>query len=230
MILPSDTDRIASIPDPDDPRNLPAAPEEKITGVILAGGKGRRMGGEDKGLLRINGRPLIQHIIDAVLPQVGSLLINANRNLESYRALGHPVIRDILGDYLGPLAGVVSAMQASDTPYLLTVPCDSPLVPVDLCARLYRELKATGADISIAHDGNRMQQVFALLRCELLSDLLSYLKSGGRKIDTWYGEHRLVLSDFSDRPDAFLNINKPEDFGALTAAERGAYSRRAGSS
>jgi molybdopterin-guanine dinucleotide biosynthesis protein A len=215
--------------DPTDQKNLPNVPRTEVTGVILAGGKGRRMGGEDKGLLLVDGRPLIRHIIDAVLPQVGCLLINANRNLESYRTLGHPVIRDILGEYLGPLAGVASAMQASYTPYLLILPCDSPLVPSNLCTRLYRELKATGAHISAAHDGNRMQQVFALLRRELLPDLLTYLESGGRKIDTWYGEHRLVLSDFSDKPDAFLNINELEDLRALTTAKRGTDSQCAGS-
>jgi molybdopterin-guanine dinucleotide biosynthesis protein A len=206
--------------DPTDRRNLPEAPQAEITGAILAGGKSRRMGGKDKGLLLVNGQPLIGHIIDALLPQVGSLLINANRNLDSYRTLGHAVITDILGHHLGPLAGIASAMRASDAAYLLTVPCDSPLVPLDLSTRLYRELKAAGADISAAHDGNRMQPLFALLRRDLLPDLLSYLERGERKTDAWYRQHRLVLSDFSDQPDSFLNINSPEDLRGLGALER----------
>lgn len=190
-------------------------PKADIAGVILAGGRGRRMGGRDKGLLPVDGRPLIAHIIDAILPQVGSLMISANRNLESYRAFAFPVVADDQGKYLGPLAGMASAMQSASTPYLLSVPCDSPLVPPDLCARLYIDLKKADADISVVHDGKRMQQVFALLRRGLLPDLLDYLGKGGRKIETWYGEHRLVLSDFSERPDAFLNINTSEELEAL---------------
>lgn len=195
-------------------------PKKGITGVILAGGKGRRAGGRDKGLLKVDGRPLISHIIDVVRPQVGSLVINANRNIDIYRALGYPVAQDRMGEFLGPLAGMASAMQDSDTPYLLSVPCDSPLVPADLCAKLYRALQAADADIGVAHDGTRMQPVFALLRRELLPDLRSYLDKGGRKIDTWYKEHRLALADFSDRPNAFLNINTCDELRTLEAMKR----------
>lgn len=194
---------------------LQVPPRSKITGVVLAGGLGRRMGGEDKGLLKINGRPLITHIIDIVRPQVGSVLINANRNLDSYRDFGLPVVQDMVGEFYGPLAGMASALQASDTPYLLTVPCDSPLLPVDLCTRLFRALKSADAEISVAHDGTRMQPMFALLRREVLQDLLVYLKHGGRKTDTWYAEHRFVLVDFSDRTGAFLNINTPAEWNTL---------------
>jgi len=201
-------------------------PKEQITGAILAGGKGRRIGGRDKGLLQIDGKPLIGHIIDIVRPQVGSLLINANRNIDTYRTFGHQVIPDMMGNFFGPLVGIASTMQHSDTPYLLSVPCDSPLVPADLCARLYRALKAADADISVAHDGTRLQPVFVLLRRELLPDLLHYLDKGGRKIDTWYAEHRLVVTDFSDRPDAFLNINTSEELRALEAAKHKARTNR----
>jgi len=191
-------------------------PKEKITGVILAGGKGRRMGGEDKGLLEIEGMPLVQRIGAVLQPQVGCLMINANRNLERYRAFGHPVIPDSLGDYFGPLAGVASALQVLDTPYLLTVPCDSPLLPHDLAARLYHALHRADAEISIAHDGSRRQPVFALLRREILPELLDYLNNGGRKLGSWYGERRLTQADFSDCTEAFLNLNTPAEWSDLT--------------
>lgn len=199
-----------------------AIPRDAITGVILAGGKGRRIGGRDKGLVQIDGRPLIAHIIDTLRPQVGRLVLNANRNIDRYRAFGYPVVQDALGDYFGPLVGMARAMQDTDTPYLLSVPCDSPLVPTDLCDRLYRAMQAADADISVVHDGTRMQQVFALLRCDLHGDLLGYLESGGRKIETWYAGHRLVSADFSDLPDAFLNLNTSEDFRAFEAMKRNA--------
>ncbi len=198
----------------------PHSPLQDVTGVILSGGMGRRMGGQDKGLLPIDGNVLVSHIINTISPQVSSLLINANRNLDNYRGFGHPVVQDMLGEYFGPLVGIASAMQVSETPYLLSVPCDSPLLPADLASRLYQALKKTDADISVAHDGTRLQPVFAMLKRALLPDLLDYLENGGRKIDTWYGEHSLVLVDFSDRPEAFLNINTPEELSQLEAVKR----------
>ncbi len=213
MRLPSDPATA-----PSSPHATPEIPTADITGVILAGGMGRRMGGRDKGLLEVGGRPLIAHIIDILRPQVGSLVINANRNLDAYRALGLPVIQDMLGEFFGPLMGMASTLQESDTPYLLTAPCDSPRAPTDLCARLYRAMEAADAEVSVAHDGTRMQPVFALLRRELLPDLLGYLENGGRKIDTWYAGHRLALADFSDQPEAFVNVNTPEEWAVLRAA------------
>lgn len=186
-------------------------PRQEITAVILAGGLARRMGGQDKGLMMLNGQPMIEHVIAALIPQVGTLLINANRNLETYRSYGYPVIEDMMGDYFGPLVGMASGVQAAATPYLLTVPCDSPLLHPALAEILFRVLEADQAEISVAHDGTRMQPVFALLRRELLPDLLAYLKNGGRKIDTWYAQHRLALADFSNWPDTFLNINTADD-------------------
>jgi molybdenum cofactor guanylyltransferase len=188
-----------------------ATPGKEITAVILAGGRARRMGGQDKGLLELAGRPMIEHIITVLAPQVSSLLINANRNLERYREYGLPVIPDLMGEFFGPLVGMASGMQAAKTRYLLTVPCDSPFVPAELAAILHDALQDNRAEISAAHDGQRIQPVFALLRCDLLPDLLAYLDQGGRKIDTWYARHRLALADFSRWPDAFLNINTPED-------------------
>jgi len=186
-------------------------PRPDITGVILAGGRSQRMGGEDKGLIRIDGRPMVDHIIRALSPQVGPLLINANRNLDDYRRFGYPVIPDIMGDFYGPLVGMASALQATETDYLLCVPCDSPLLPHNLAQDLYGALHAQQTEIGVAHDGVRMQPVFALLRRNLLADLLTYLEAGGRKIDTWYARHRLVMVDFSDRAETFFNINTQQE-------------------
>lgn len=205
--------------DPGNSNGVTGPIRREITGVILAGGLGRRMGEQDKGLLPLEGRPLVVHVIDVLRPQVGRLIISANRNLDRYRALGLPVVEDMVGEFFGPLVGMASAMRDASSPLVLAVPCDAPSVPADLCARLYRQMRATGADISVAHDGTRMQPVFALLRRDLLSDLLEYLNKGGRKIDTWYAKHRLVLTDFSDRPDAFLNINTPQELIAAESAK-----------
>jgi molybdenum cofactor guanylyltransferase len=181
------------------------------TAVILAGGMARRMGGQDKGLIGINGRPMIEYIIDALKPQVDHILINANRNIEQYERYGYPVIKDMMGDYFGPLVGMASGLQACNSDLVLSVPCDSPFVPPVLAARLNTALIENQADISVANDSERMQPVFALIRKHLLDSLLAYLNDGGRKIDTWYAEHELALADFSDWPDAFININTPED-------------------
>jgi len=186
-------------------------PGHDITAVILAGGKARRMGGEDKGLIELHGRPLLDYIIAGLRPQTGRILVNANRNLARYRAFGFPVVTDLMGDFFGPLVGMATGMQAADTPFILAVPCDSPFVPARLCELLSHALEKEDADISVAHDGVRMQPVVALLRCGLLPDLLSYLEEGGRKIDTWYAQHRLAQADFSASPDVFLNLNTPED-------------------
>lgn len=190
-------------------------PVADISGVILAGGRARRMGGTDKGLIALNGRPMVEHIIDAVRAQVGTLMINANRNLDDYARYGLPVVKDRMGEYFGPLVGMASALEASTTPYLLTVPCDSPLIPADLAARLYRAMQDADAQISVVHDGERMQPVFALLRRELLPSLLAYLEAGGRKIDTWYARHRLALADFSDCRELSLNVNTPDEQARL---------------
>ena len=188
-----------------------AIPCNYITAVILAGGMARRIDGQDKGLITLHGRPMVDYIISALQPQAGHILINANRNAEQYAAFGLPVIADMLGDYFGPLVGMASGMNATDTSYIVTAPCDSPFIPGNLVEMLYRALAENEADISVAHDGERMQPVFALLRCSLLPGLLAYLDEGGRKIDTWYGQQRLALADFSGSPDTFLNLNTPED-------------------
>ena len=169
------------------------------------------MDGADKGLITLHGRTMVDYIITALRPQAGDIMINANRNPEQYGAYGLPVIADMLGDYFGPLVGMATGMHTTDKPYIVTVPCDSPFIPDTLVETLYRALDEDRADISVAHDGARMQPVFALLRCELLPGLLSYLDGGGRKIDSWYRQHTLALADFSGSPDTFLNLNTPED-------------------
>jgi molybdenum cofactor guanylyltransferase len=195
----------------------PPLPREDITAVILAGGRAKRMQGQDKGLAELLGRPLLDYIIAGLRPQVDTILVNANRNLEHYREFGYPVIEDILDNYCGPLAGMATAMQAAATPLLLTVPCDSPFVPAHLVETLYRAIAETGAGISVAYDGERMQPVHALLRCELLPDLLDYLGSGERKVHAWYAQHRPALAGFSTSPEAFLNLNTPQDKRKLEA-------------
>ncbi len=187
-------------------------PRQDITGVVLAGGRARRMGGEDKGLIRVDGEAMVVHALRGLAPQVGTLLVNANRNQERYAELGGcDVIADADGDYAGPLAGMASAMGRATTRYILTVPCDSPLLAAHLGERLFGALLADDAEISVAHDGTRMQPVFALLECALGQSIVDYLASGGRKIDAWYAQRRLAIADLSADPDMFLNINTPQD-------------------
>ena len=189
-----------------------------ITGVILAGGRARRMGGEDKGLLAFHGRPMIERIIAALRPQVAAVLINANRNLDRYRRYGHAVVSDGVKDYPGPLAGMLSGMAAADTDYILTLPCDSPYVAPDLARRLAAKLQAERARLCVAHDGARLQPVFALLHTGLLDSLQSYLAAGERKIDRWYERHQPAVAGFSDRPETFININTRDELISLQTA------------
>ena len=187
-----------------------------ITGVVLAGGRATRMGGEDKGLVLLAGHHMIEYVVQALRPQVGTLLVNANRNAERYAELtGAAVVADTVAGFAGPLAGMASAMTKADTALLLTVPCDSPLVAPDLAARLLQALRRAGADIAVARDTERLQPVFALLRTALLPDLAAALREGERKIDRWYARHALVEVDFGDRASMFLNINTPGERDAL---------------
>jgi len=182
-----------------------------VTGVVLAGGLARRMGGHDKGLIAFNGRPLIEYVLPRLAMQVHDLVINANRNLEIYAKYGWPVIKDDLDGYHGPLAGMAACLARVNTPYLATVPCDTPYMPSDLIARLRRDLIANDAEICVAHDGLRIQPVFALLKAGLQDSILDYLRSGDHRTDLWFSRHRLTLSDFSNAQEAFFNINHPED-------------------
>jgi molybdenum cofactor guanylyltransferase len=191
--------------------------EKDITSVILAGGQGRRMGGQDKGLIEINGRVLVAILIDQLEPQVSNILINANRNRERYQGFGYPVVSDQLDDYQGPLAGFACAMNVVDTDFILTLPCDGPLLAADYVARFIASQAQTGASICVADDGKRLQPVHALIRVDLLPGLNEFLNSGDRKIDRWYAIHDFVHTDFSDRADMFRNINTPSDQESMQA-------------
>lgn len=182
-----------------------------VTGVILAGGKARRMGGEDKGLISFKHKPLISYVIHALKSQADQLIINANRNINSYQSFGYPVIEDTLDNFCGPLAGMLSAMQTVNTDYILTAPCDSPDISLQLRQRMMEALLLEQADIAVAHDGERIQPVFSLIPCRLKNELEHYLEQGGRKIDLWLAQYKMAVVDFSDQPETFLNFNHPED-------------------
>ena len=199
---------------------LPNIPQD-VTAVILAGGMGRRMGGQDKGQIKINDRTLIQYVIEAIRPQVNTILINANRNHDLYSQFGYPVLSDQLADFQGPLAGFSAGMQAATTSHIVTVPCDGPMLAPDLVKRLQQALRETDATIAVAHDGHRLQPVYALLPVDLLTSLTIFLENGQRKIDQWYAEHTMALADFSDTPHTFVNINTPDDRHRLE--EKGLY-------
>ena len=189
----------------------------QITGVILAGGRGSRMGGVDKGLQNFQGVPLGLHALLRLSPQVGQVMLNANRNLAAYEAFGAPVWPDgaALGEYAGPLAGFITALAHCDTPYLLTVPCDTPLFPPDLAARLAEALARENADIAVAsareEDGQcRAQPVFCLMAASLLESLTAFTQGGGRKIDAWTAQNKTVSVAFDSPGDdtrAFFNAN-----------------------
>ncbi|MFL6712643.1 MAG: molybdenum cofactor guanylyltransferase MobA [Sulfurifustis sp.] len=191
------------------------AVRENITGVILAGGRGSRMGGDDKGLVTLNGKPMVWHVMTRLRPQVGALLISANRNQERYAAFGVPVVPDLLPDFQGPLAGIASALQHAQTAYVVTAPCDSPLIGPDLVTRLARALVVESAEVAVAHDGSREHPVFLLLERALAPSLTAFLSAGERKIDRWFARHRVARADFSDCPDAFLNVNDAAERRAL---------------
>jgi molybdopterin-guanine dinucleotide biosynthesis protein A len=185
--------------------------QDQITGVILAGGRGTRMGGADKGLQNFRGMPMAMFTLMRLMPQVSEIMINANRNLAAYESFGVPVWPDSLSDYAGPLAGVLTALERCETDYLVTVPCDTPLFPQDLVARLAEALEQQDAEIATAsapeEDGQmRAQPVFSLVRRELMESLVRFTQGGGRKIDAWTGQHRTVLVPFADA-GAFRNAN-----------------------
>lgn len=186
-----------------------------ITGIILAGGQGRRMGGADKGLVELEGRPMVQHVIDRFAPQVDALVINANQNVEVYRTLGYPVISDAVGGFAGPLAGLHAGMSLAHTPLCATVPCDSPFLPSDLIARLQRGLHDAQAQLAVARTLDQPHPVFCLVERAVLAHLEAFLHGGGRKIDAWYATLRVTEVAFDDEADAFRNINTRDE---LTAA------------
>lgn len=183
----------------------------EITGVVLAGGQGRRMGGVDKGLQSLAGKPMVAWVVERLAPQVGPLLINANQNRERYAALGFPVLPDAIAGFAGPLAGLHAALSAANTPLVVTAPCDSPFLPADLVARLQAGLIDAGAELAVARTFDQPHPVFCLCRRDLLPHLQAYLQAGGRKIDHWYATLKVVEVAFDDEAEAFENINTAEE-------------------
>jgi molybdopterin-guanine dinucleotide biosynthesis protein A len=190
----------------------------QITGLIVCGGRGTRMGGADKGLQSFMDMPLALHALMRLAPQVGEVMINANRNLAAYESFGVPVWPDPIADYQGPLAGWLAGIERCETPYMAVVPCDSPCFPGDLVQRLTEALAREDADIAMAatqEDGRvQAQPVFCLLKTSLLESLLQYLNAGERKIDRWTARHRCVQVVFED-VQAFANANTLEELQRL---------------
>lgn len=186
-----------------------------ISAIILAGGRATRMGGVDKGMVSFCQKPLTSHIIDRLAPQVDEILINANRELASYQALGYRVFQDEIADFAGPLAGMQLGLKHARNDLVLTVPCDSPMLPQDLAARLHTALLAQQADIAIATSNGHSHPVFCLCRKSVLPSLDHYLQHGGRKVSEWQQSHQHVYVDFSECNDAFINLNTPEDLSGL---------------
>lgn len=185
-----------------------------VTGLILAGGLGRRMGGRDKGLQPFRGKPMAAWAIERLAPQVDVLLINANQNLAAYAAFGYPVVPDRIAGFAGPLAGLHTGLLACETPLLVTAPCDSPFLPEDLVARLRAALEAAGADLAVARTGTQPHPVFSLVRREVLDGLTAFLEAGGRKVDAWYAALKVAEVPFADEI-AFANINTLDELNQL---------------
>ena len=185
-----------------------------VTGILLAGGLARRMGGGDKGLLRLGETTLAARTLARLAAQTGAVVVNANRNRSEYEKLGVPVVPDLAPDFAGPLAGIHAGMSAARTEWILSAPCDSPFFPEDLAERLWRAAAASGAAVATAKAGGRAHPVFMLARRDLRENLGAFLASGGRKMDAWRNRAAWTEAEFPDA-EAFANINTPEELAAL---------------
>jgi molybdenum cofactor guanylyltransferase len=188
---------------------------QNITAVVLAGGRGQRMGGIDKGLIELNNKPLIEYLLESLKQQHVKTIINANRNLERYQQLHVPVFGDEHADYQGPLAGFYVAMSQVDTDFIVTVPCDGPFIHRDYIARFVDSYNVCRAPVLVSKDSQRLQPVHAFIKTDLKEDLATFLESGDRKIDRWYAQNKFETVDFSDNTDMFLNINRPDDLDVI---------------
>jgi molybdopterin-guanine dinucleotide biosynthesis protein A len=177
-----------------------------VDAVILAGGESRRMGGNDKGLLLLDGRPLVQHVIARIAPQVGALRISANRHVNEYQRFGYPVVQDATDEYLGPLAGVLAGLQVAEAEWVLTVPCDTPYLPMDLLEKMM--VLSTGKDIVIA-SAARVHATVMLCRRSLANNLAEFLARGERKVQLWQAQLNCAVAQFDDEA-VFANLNTPE--------------------
>ena len=188
---------------------------EKLTAIILSGGRATRMGGVDKGLISLQNKPLIQHVISRLQPQVDKIFINANREIAQYEAFGFKVLQDENPEFLGPLAGMLLGLKHSKHDLVLSVPCDSPLLPLDLGARLLNGLVLTKSEVAVVSSDGSAHPVFCLMKKSVLPSLIAFLDAGERKVSTWQKSQKYVEIDFSDSSEAFTNLNTFEDLKAL---------------
>jgi molybdopterin-guanine dinucleotide biosynthesis protein A len=188
-----------------------------ITAIILSGGRATRMGGINKGLIPLQGKALIAHVIARLTPQVDEIFINANQSMDAYKAFNLPVLKDENADFIGPLAGFNLGLKQAKHDYLLTVPCDSPMLPLDLCQRLLAALKEKNADIAIASSQEIIHPIFSLCKKSVLPSLTQYLDQGDRRVSAWQKSLNYVNVEFSEFNDAFTNINTLEQLAALEA-------------
>lgn len=186
-----------------------------ITGLILAGGRGSRMGDVDKGLQAFHGKPMVAHVLARLQPQVDTIIINANRNIDTYAAFGHRVVPDAIDGFAGPLAGLHIGMSNATTPLIATAPCDSPFLPLDLVIRLHAALVGNNADLAVAKTFDQAHPVFCLTKTALAPHLHAFLASGQRKIDKWYASLKVVEVSFDDVETAFANINTVDELKSL---------------
>jgi len=189
--------------------------QNKVTGVVLAGGLARRMNKQDKGLIDYHNRPMVSYAVDAMAQVASTVFINANRNISEYSRFGYQVISDQTDSFDGPLAGMLSAMDHANTDILCVMPCDSPLIRAEHLTKLIDALTENNADIAVAFDGERIHPVFLALKTSLQSSLNDYLQQGDRKIDLWLEQHNLIKVDFSHTADVFLNINTLSELNTL---------------
>ena len=186
-----------------------------VSSIILAGGRATRMGGVDKGLVVLQQEALTAHVIARLKSQVNEIFISANREIETYKTFGYPVLQDANADFIGPLAGFFLGLQNAQYDYVLTVPCDSPLLPLDLAERLLSGMSASGADIAVASSDENSHPVFCLMKKSMLPSLLAYIERGERKVSAWQKSQQLVEVDFSDCSEAFANLNTFDDLADL---------------
>ncbi len=189
----------------------------KVTAIILAGGQANRMGGAGKGLVPLQDKPLVQHVIERLTPQVDEVLVNANRELDRYDAFNLPILTDEHANFIGPLAGFALGLKHSQHDYLLTAPCDSPLLPEDLTARMMKALTDKKADIAVAKSAGNVHPVFCLMKKTVSPSLTTYLDEGERKVSTWQKSLNYIEVEFNDCSEAFTNLNTFEALEALTA-------------
>ncbi len=187
-----------------------------ITGLILAGGRSSRMNGHDKGLLELQGKAMIEHVIARLQPQVEQLLISANRHIDVYQQFGYEVLVDEFDDYRGPLAGMSRGLAQSKSDYLLTVPCDGPLLPLDLAARMLESIKQAQVQAVLVFDGQYKQPTYNLLHKDIFKALNHSLQSNEHKLGKWLMDNGALKLDFSDQKEAFLNVNTPADLELLS--------------